>query len=293
MIIIWAAMDYDEKIGGTRQDQLRRMLRFVTAQYFSIIVEPTYVLEKPLRKNCSIDTFSPSDCKTMFRFSRDDLHRLFPLLHFPQTVQFANRSAMSGEEVFLRGLYELCTGADHYIISAIFGRDASTQSRAFAYFIMHVYNNFHHLVHDNLAWWYNNGFFATSARAIMSKIGHNLDGCYVSHFIDCNCLPTSVVGGGPAEAGANAARWDDTIQRAFYNGWKSVHGLKHQTVNNAYGFTVDMCGPTTLRRNDLAVLRMSNINERFRDLQLGALIQYIIFGDSAYKRQSRKLCKAA
>ena len=32
----------------------------------------------------------------------------------------------------------------------------------------------------------------------------------VSHFIDCNCL---------AEQGANAMRWTDEIQRAFYNGW--------------------------------------------------------------------------
>ena len=38
----------------------------------------------------------------------------------------------------------------------------------------------------------------------------------VSHFIDCNCLPTSVVGGGPAEEGANAM-WADEIQQAFYN----------------------------------------------------------------------------
>ena len=60
----------------------------------------------------------------------------------------------------------------------------------------------------------------------------------VAHFIDCNCLPTSVVVGGPVEAGANASRWDGTIRRAFYNGWKSIHGLKHQTVDNAY-----MCGP--------------------------------------------------
>ena len=85
----------------------------------------------------------------------------------------------------------------------------------------------------------------------------------VSHFIDCNCLPTTVTGGGPTEGGANAIRWDDDIQRAFYNGWKSIHGLKHQTVDNAYGFTEDMFGPTSLRRNDLTLLRDSLINNRY------------------------------
>jgi hypothetical protein len=73
-------------------------------------------------------------------------------------------------------------------------------------------------------------------------------------FIDCNCLETDRPGGGPREAGVNSARWDPLIQRAFYNGWKSMHGLKHQTVDNAFGFTVDMYGPTSLRRNDLALL---------------------------------------
>ena len=103
----------------------------------------------------------------------------------------------------------------------------------------------------------------------------------IAHFIDCNCLPSSVVGGG-----ANAARWDDTIQRAFYNGWKPIHGLKHQTINNAYRFTVDTHGPTSLRRNDLAVLRLSNINERMAELQANNDTQYIIFGDGAYRLRS-------
>ena len=107
----------------------------------------------------------------------------------------------------------------------------------------------------------------------------------VSHFIDCNCLPTSVVGGGPAEEGANAMRWSDEIQQAFYNGWKSIHGLKHQTIDNAFGFTIDIEGPTTVRHNDLTMLRESEANNTFRGLQLNSTAsnQSLIFGDSAYK----------
>ena len=122
---------------------------------------------------------------------------------------------------------------------------------------------------NNLEWWYRNGFFTVSADAIASKM--QLRSSYskkrVGHFIDCNCLPTSVVGGGPAEDGANSARWDDNIQRAFYNGWKSVHVLKHQTTDIAFGCTVDMIGPTSLRRNDNTLLRLSNINDRMGELQ--------------------------
>ena len=60
------------------------------------------------------------------------------------------------------------------------------------------------------------------------------------------------------------------------------------TVNNAYGCVVDIEGPWTLRRNDLALLRSSEINDRMRDLQIeeGDDNQCIIFGDSAYKKLS-------
>ena len=77
------------------------------------------------------------------------------------------------------------------------------------------------------------------------------------------------------------------IHQAFYNGWRSVHGLKYQTIDNAFGLTVDMAGPTSLRRNDMQLLRVvSNLNRRFRDVQLGELILYIIMGDSAYVKRS-------
>ena len=64
-------------------------------------------------------------------------------------------------------------------------------------------------------------------------------------------------------------------------GWKSVHGLKHQTVDLANGLTMDMYGPHSLRRNDLYLLRESKINNLMK-----ALTELYIFGDSAYTTQS-------
>lgn len=76
------------------------------------------------------------------------------------------------------------------------------------------------------------------------------------------------------------------IQRSFYNGWKSIHGLKHQTVDIAHGITIDIYGPMSLRRNDLTLLRQSDIVNRLRDLQSNNDSQYVMFGDSAYTKQS-------
>lgn len=119
------------------------------------------------------------------------------MLNFPEECILDNGSNMLGEEVFLRGLYELVSGeTQHNISRNVFGRDWSAQSRAFKYFINHMYQNFKHLVNDNLQWWYRNGFFAASAEAIERKIGVDDHKNMIAHFIDCNCLETSRVGGG-------------------------------------------------------------------------------------------------
>jgi len=179
-----------------------------------------------------------------FRFKKTDLRRLFSLLKFDSKCILNNGSAISGEEVFLRGLYELSSGENHEKISAnIFGREFSAQSRAFSYFTKHLFTTFQHLLTNNMPWVFRNGLVEDSAEAIGRKLG--LQGNLVSWFIDWNCLPTSVVGGGPCQEGANSARWDYLIQRAFFNGRKSVHGLKHQTCNDAHGLQTD-CAEMTL-----------------------------------------------
>jgi DDE superfamily endonuclease len=194
---------------------------------------------------------------------------------------------MPGEEVFLRGLYELVSGDNQHKISMnVCGRDGSVQSRAFMYFIDHIMENFSHLMCDNLSWWFRNGFIKESAESIKKKVDLATDDDEeVGMFVDCNCLETFRCGGGPAEQGANAARWDPDIQRSLYNGWKSITGLKHQTIDIAHGFCIDLHGPTSVRRNDLTLFRLSDINGRVA-AENGADSKYIIFGDSAYKRFS-------
>jgi hypothetical protein len=130
--------------------------------YFGMITTVDEGLDKCDRYDRTIRSFTASDCKLMFEFKKADLQRLLPLLHFPDECCFDNRSKMAGEEVFLRGLYELVSAANKHEVARVFGRDWSAQSRAFKYFIEHIYNHFKHLVMDNLHWWYRNGFFATS-----------------------------------------------------------------------------------------------------------------------------------
>ena len=48
--------------------------------------------------------------------------------------------------VVVSQLYELVSGADQHEIVPIFGRDQTQQSRAFKYFVDHIYDIFLHLV---------------------------------------------------------------------------------------------------------------------------------------------------
>ena len=61
----------------------------------------------------------------MFEFKKTDLLQFLPLLHLPDECIFDNRTKMAGQEVFLRGLYELVSGANKHEIARVFGRDTT------------------------------------------------------------------------------------------------------------------------------------------------------------------------
>jgi hypothetical protein len=261
--------------------------------YVDIMIDVSEYLERPVRKEWTIAKCkqSPDWVYNFLRLQVNDLDRFYLLLGFQEKIVFKNGSSMSGEEVFIRGMYELTTGETKVSIADKFGRHYTDQTRAFSKFIDHVYYKFHHLVDNNLAWWFQHGHIKTSAKLIQEKMKLTDHENHFAMFIDCNCLETCRPGGGPAESGPNSIRWDPLIQQAFYNGWKSVHGLKHQTIDSAQGLTVDIYGPTSLRRNDLTLLAESNIVPRVRAQNqmcygMDNENHYYIFGDSAYSLHS-------
>ena len=108
--------------------------------------------QAPPSRERTIESFSAAECRAFFRFLKEDLHRLLPLLKFPEVMILDNRISMSGEEVFLRGLFEMASGDNQEKISSlVFGRGQAAQSLAFKLFVSHVFNNFHHLVDNNLS----------------------------------------------------------------------------------------------------------------------------------------------
>jgi len=190
------------------------LARLVCAKYFASIAEPLYIIPRTIHLDRDIESFNETQCWNFFGIRKEDLHRLFRSLRFPSVVKFENRSKMKGEEVFLRGLYELVNGENQYNISEnVFGRDQSQQSRAFSFFITYLDETFYDLLSDNLQWWYDKGFIEVSRAAIQNKLedlGLRFNEDYpqlVMGFIDCNCLEVCRVAGGPRGDGADALRY--------------------------------------------------------------------------------------
>ena len=271
------------------------LARACMAKYATIVFEPAdFKLPRPPRLDRTIESFTESECWNFFETRKADLYRLLRAFRLPDKCVLENGTAMSGEEVMLRALYELVSGEDQYTIAQnVFGRDQSDQSRAYKYFVDLIYAQHNYLVTDNLEWWFENGFIEESRQAITKKLAE-LGLLYrnpetdqeVAGFIDCNCMETARVGGGPIGEGPDAERWIDLIQRAFYNGWKSVHGLKHQTIDSAHGLTMHMYGPTSLRRNDLRLLSKSELNDKLAALCMQYNQICRVYGDSIYPHLS-------
>ena len=138
-------------------------IKFVDEVYFMVPALPNFAR--------TIESFDESACDQQFRFLKRHLHLLFRLLRFPSDVTLGNGQRLPGEEVFLRGLYEIRSGDNQYDAAInVFGRDQSVQSRAYSWCVKHIYENFKDLVTDNLRWWRDNGFMEESRTKIWEKM---------------------------------------------------------------------------------------------------------------------------
>ena len=101
----------------------------------SIKADTHDAIDSPVRGGISLESMTSMFLKEFLRFRKEDLSRLFISLKFSDKVVLDNRSTMSGEELFLRGLYELGAGDKKTIVAETFGHHLSDQRRAFNYFM--------------------------------------------------------------------------------------------------------------------------------------------------------------
>ena len=118
-------------LGTKLAEKLRYVVKAILSRYHCLNFErATDRALRPIpRRLRTIVSFNISDVKIFIRFQREHLVLLLRLLRFPDVATLTNRCRMTGEEVLLRGLYELTTGmSKHNIATNVFGGDGPLQS---------------------------------------------------------------------------------------------------------------------------------------------------------------------
>jgi hypothetical protein len=112
-----------------RKAMFKRRCGALVALSLSIREDVHEKLERPIRHCMVLVDITPEFSFEFLRFRRQHIDQLYALLRFPDEVILDNASVMCGEEVFLRGLYELVTGEKKTSIALRFGRHPSDQGR--------------------------------------------------------------------------------------------------------------------------------------------------------------------
>jgi hypothetical protein len=226
----------------------------------------------------SIDSFSESECWIRFHILKSDLYRVltcFNLSRFTEDtpIRLDNHMKFTGEELLMFSLERFSYPRKLFSFIDTYGRDWSAWSRAFKWFCLYIIGHYAWLIRDNFDYWKK--YFPSFAEAISAKITEKSDGGIifpgksyrVAMFHDCTVTITCRPGGGPAEDGINAARFNGLLQQSFYNGWKHTHGVKYLSVEAPNGMCIDLYGPDSFRASDLDLMHASDLNLRLRVAQ--------------------------
>lgn len=278
------------------RNRLKRAILGLLRRRHNIIAPPRELEEKlpKIRKlRRTIDSFQDEEIPIYFRFrTKEQLHRLMEGFQIPDRIRIpVTGNIFHGEEFLLVGLYRLHrpTTLSDGSFKVLFGFGHTTVSMAFNAFLDYIINRWSYLLVDNMEFWLP--YLPGCAQAIRNKCFEK--GCpfpdstapggfRVAGFIDNTMNATCRPGGGPARDGRDAPRNDPLVQRAWYNGWKKLHGMKWQTLDLPNGMNFNVWGPISVRHNDITSLHDSNINEKLVELQQGREHQWVIYGDSAY-----------
>lgn len=264
------------------------------------VAETLYVPIRPLSKQrvprkTSVYDYDRETFSEKFRFrSPEDLERLILALKIPNKVS-VHGYTFTSHEVVMISLLRLAYPLRWSDVQAyVPGRKHWQLRRAFYWFIDFMIVNWGYLITNNREYWLEE--LPKSAESIRVKLSTLSNKGYRQHypplgehngfpvfgFIDNTLFAMSRPGGGPIGEGEQAPRFPKELQRAWWTGWKKLHGLKWQTVVMANGMDFEVWGPVSVRHPDGFTLRRSRIEEKLEELQAGVDVKCVMHGDSAY-----------
>lgn len=221
--------------------------------------------EKCTYPGVDITMLSSEQCRSLFRFDREDIARLRQALRIPDKVICSNRTTAKGTDalcMLLRRLAYPCRLED---LEPIFGRSKTELSYLINEVLDLIYENFNHLLSDLDRSWLSLEDLEKFADAVVNRNGP-LDSCW--EFIDGTVRPICR----PQEN-----------QKLVFNGHKRYHGLKFQSIVVPNGIIANLFGPIEGRRHDAGMLRESEILTQMQAHMTtpGGRI-FCVYGDPAY-----------
>lgn len=278
--------------GQKKKNKVKKIIIDELTRLMTVQVQPVAGRRqwKPLQRTFA--DFGASMISSLFRFrSTQDLQRLMDGFQLPQNIK-AKSYVFSGQEVLMISLLRLSFPLRWLEVAMHFpGRSRQSLQAAFYWFLEFMIQRWGYLLLNNMSYWLDH--MQGSAEAIRDKlqnlsvVGHRQfhppcnaeqGGFAIFAFID-NTMVAMCRPGGPS---TNGERADPLMQRAWWTGWKKLHGMKWQTVTMANGMDFNVWGPASVRRNDLFTLAQSHILQNLKNVQEGKRLQFKIYGDSAY-----------
>jgi hypothetical protein len=273
------------------------------------------------RQNIRFDSWTNQTCYHHTNFTKDHLLRIYECFLLRQIADQTNGfiKVPTGhvnqrgriccynfhpEELFLYLMTRMKTGMDHTEMSNIFGGSTRRWSYAWAWIMIYLDTRYINIIgHQGLLRFVDQfpRFFDAIQRKVQKDWIHDFDfhngTCEVTSglamlpfdlfgFIDCSIDKMSRPFSGPAGdyEGAGRKSVQDIIQRAFYTGYKKLHGIKVETVLLPNGIST-VFGPVSARVPDIGdtgVLQMSKLNDFLHAIQQNRQHFYQALGDGAY-----------
>jgi hypothetical protein len=191
--------------------------------------------------------------------------------------------------VLLLSLHKLGHPIKFHCLGYFYNKDWTVVNRAFNWFMKYLRTQWGHLITNSWAFWrpHLEEFTEKIRLKIEAKSDGNIvyppGGMSLFGFLDDTSQSTCRVGGGPAERGEDAIRFNSLLQMAFYSGYKKNHGVKFQSVELPNGMAIDFYGPLSIRHSDTELVTYSNLEEKLRVLSDGSAKLYSVYGDGIFQ----------
>lgn len=249
-------------------------------------------------QNVRFNSWDDRTCYSRTNFTKDQLRRIYSCFGLAQVANATggyvrvpighnNQRGVAccyrfhPEELFLYLMMRMKTGDDHTQMNEVFGGDIRRWSFAWRWIMLYLDERYKNIIgHQGLL------HFVDEFPAFYDAINQKVQRSWVSNynrragtyqvtdglaflpfdlfgFIDCSIDKISRPLSGPDGdfEGCGRKEYEEIVQRAFYTGYKKIHGIKVETVLLPNGIS-PVFGPVSARRFDITgVLQMSRLNE--------------------------------